>query len=658
MLIWNGKTLDRLPPLTGANSDAISALAPFDAFHLWLASGDDSAQGKRIPGGLFLLDTRTLAAVPQPLPPLLAAQAVTQIFQAGGDWYLTAQDSSHQIASVWRKREGTWQKSIPLLEEPGQYYQQSSRVPWLAEPSGLWVGAGGGLWWLPRTDKPALWVNWRRGVMALNMIGLFPLPSGRVLVFGQASGSAEMPATPQPVRPLPPGVSVGGFGAPQLFSPPLADLHQHFWGLTDDKSGTSRALAEWDGQQWRTHRVPKTVEGAGSLYACDTRGRIWLTTSVWHPPAQPQPVEGRAVYDPARDLWTDYAAPQEALAAAAALPGMGFRPYSSTSNLPVFSGDGRVTYADNNTTIVLYDGKTWRHWQTGEILTNYGGNVPNLLHFNAAGHLEIGFGGPRCEWTLETGWQRNGEQEAVVYQSPVPPGGPKGLWSSPTTDSLGIKWFVWNGGIYTAGYGLWTKQPELSAPDSPFRLGFNLENVLQDPAGRLFFVSRPAGSYKFVVWTPPAVPEPHLAVTPTADDAVTVRVQSELRGPHWYLWRLNGGAWSAPTTAKTQVFTGLPHGEYRLEVQALDSRLQLSPVAAAAWSVQVAPASQIAGWVSALNSGPDAAREAAVAGLIKQPLLALPALKAARPAASDLGKWWIDAAIQQITEGFPAQAAN
>jgi len=43
-------------------------------------------------------------------------------------------------------------------------------------------------------------------------------------------------------------------------------------------------------------------------------------------------------------------------------------------------------------------------------------------------------------------------------------------------------------------------------------------------------------------------------------------------------------------------------------------------------------------------------RDAAVAGLVRQPALALPLLQSAREKAAPDQRWWIDAAIQRIKE--------
>ena len=639
VLIWDGKSLAYHPTLSGVPNRPFSALAPLDANQLWLAAI----------GRLYRLDTRTLSAAVE-TPPLPGAfQNIVQIFQASGDWYAVDQGQNGQTATLWRKRAGQWQKCLDKIEEIGGYYRPGLPHPWLAEPNGLWLGVQGGAWWLPRTHQPPLWVNWRRGLTLSDSSSFFPLADGSILAIS-SSPTAQIPSTPQPIRPLPPSIAIDGLGAPPHLGSLLSDPKQHLWGTRTTYSQPC-PLDEWDGKRWRTHLPPKSILGINSLYACDTLGRIWLNTSNWNPPAQPQPINGFAVYDPAHDTWTNYATVPEAFHASAMLPNMAFRPYRNTPQLPVFSGDGRITYTNGGTTIYFYDGHAWRQWEAREILPSYAyGNLGSIPHFNSSGHLEVALNGDFWEWVSPAGWQQAGKQILERDEASVPPGGPAGMWVPPVVDSLGRKWFHWQRKVFTAWHGLWAEQPELSAFGSPFADDHTLEDMLTDSKGRLFFLTRSAGDYELIVWTPPHVPKPTLFIVPTGDDSVTIHLPSKLPRSSWYLWRLNNGPWSAPQKTQTLIFTTLPRGDYRVEVQTLDRRLQVSPTAVAVFSIRVAPKTQIARWVSALLHGTDDQREIAVAGLVKQPDAALPALQAVRSSASEAARWWIEAAIQQIEE--------
>ena len=657
VLIWDGKTLDYHAVLPGAPDRPFSLLVPWDTNHVGLATtGYDFRHPPPARGALYRVDTRTLSAVVETPPQPGAFQNVIQMFQANGNWYVVEEGEPGRAAVLWRERDGQWQKCLDNFVERSSYYGQNLRHPWLSEPSGVWFGVSRCAWWLPRSGKPAVWINWRRGLTVATINSLFPLKDGSVLVVGYQD-AAQIPAMPQPIRPLPPGLVIDGMRAPKSLGLLLSDPRHHLWGTRTFYTGPC-PLDEWDGKRWRTHLPPKSVSGVNGLYACDTLGRIWLTTSQWNPPTQPQPVEGRAIYDPARDTWTNYATVPEALQAASSLPGMAFLPYRNTYMPPVFSGDGRVTYNSNtyNAAVFLYDGHVWQHWEVHDILPGYPyGNPASGPYFNRDSHLEIALNNQLWEWTSPSGWQQKGNQTAKKYEDPVPLGGPHGFWAYPVGDNLGRKWFDWQGTVYTAWHGLWAKQTELSGPGSPFSLGFGIEDVLPDPEGRLFFVTRPAGNYELIVWSsPPPVPKPMLSVVPTADDSVIVRIHTAIPSRLWFLWRLNGGEWKEPQKTNTVLLTALPHGDYRLEVQTLDNRLQASTPAVAVFSIRVAAGIQIARWVRALRHGTNDEREAAVAGLVKQPEAALPALLSARSGASEASRWWIEAAIQQITDRAPA----
>lgn len=646
-LVWDGNalayhaTLPDFPeapgPPAGHPVNLFLTLAPLDAHHLWL-----SVQGLPpfLPsrGGLYRLDTRTLASTLVAPPEKGAFQNVTQVFRANGDWYVVeTPEQGRGTPLLWRSQRERWQKSVTHLEEPGGYYAPESHHPWRAEPQGVWLGVQAGLWWIPKNYAPSVWVDWQRG---LNVSG----PS-------MSSGLADLPLSPPPLLPPRSGVVTGAMGGPKGLARLIADPRRHLWGGRSYWTG-SFPLDEWDGLRWRTHRPPKNFSSVTGLYACDSESRIWLNTQTWNPPAQPAPVYGIAIYDPQQDVWVNYGSLQDALSASASHPGLKLLPNHNSGNLPLFSGDGRITYADNME-VLLYDGHTWRHWKARDILPGYPyGNLPYPPHFGADGLLGIVLEDQLWEWTPAGGWQQAGKQKPEKYVDPVPPGGPRGLWAVPAVDSQGEKWFVWQGAVYTAAQGLWVKQDALSGPGSPFWDGRNLEDVLRDPAGRLFFVTRPNGFYDFVVWSPPnpgGPPAPRLRVTPLAADSVALHFVAQGHGPHWFLWRLNGGEWSAPQRADSVTLSDLAHGDYRVEAQTLDARLQASArPSAAVFTIRVATAPQVAQWVQTLLTGSDEAREAAVRGLVKQTDLALPALQAARAGASENARWWIDAALQQI----------
>ncbi len=661
-LIWDGRTLAYHPTLPGLPHQPCSVVAPHGAHFLWAAQGAALyPSDAKSHGGLYKIDTRTLTAAPVALPPEASLPGkllqIERLLWIQGDLCVLAADYSHNRVSLWRRR-GTWQKEPDDLardQYPSDSYSSGGRMPQpvLDTAAGTWLGvSGAGLDWLPAGGKNVVPVNWRRGLAAGRVSALFCLPDGKIMPFPFTGPGALLGQQPPPLWPPRPGVTLSTPGQPSGLGDMLADTHRRLWGFSYQSSGR-QALEEWDGRQWHAHLLPKFQSRiqTGALYACDTLGRIWITVQLWNPPAQP--VDTRFVYDPARDTWTQYASVPEADEKAAAQPGMAFLPYRSTFSLPVFSGDGRAAYADNQS-VFFYDGKKWRNWNSRDLQPGDAyGNAPEKPRFDADGHFRVTLADHLYGWTPEDGWLPQGFAPPAPSPLPLPPGGPPGWAGQPVPDNAGGGWVTENGDVYLTRGGVWRRLAALSGRGSPFFDGRSLQSVLQDTQGRFFFETIPGGSWEYVVWSPPSalLPAPRIEVRPLSSDCVLLRFEAAPHGPREFQWRLNGGAWKTPQPGGLEMLTGLRPGTYRVEAQAISPLLQASPKPSAAlFVVQPPTAAQIARWVSALTAGPDAAREIAVAGLLKQPAAALPALKAARPAATDTGKWWIDAAIQQIRD--------
>ncbi len=664
-LIWDGKTLAYHPTLPGLPDRPCSLVAPHGGRFLWAAqSAAMYPPDPKSHASLYKIDTRTLTAAPVALPPEAypskrSWQSIVRLFWIQGDLCMLETDYSQNRMFLWRQQEAAWRREPDDLA--GDQYPSNSygpggpaSQPVLGTAAGTWLGvSGAGLEWLRADRTQVVRVNWRRGLAAGHVGALFCLPDGNIMPFPFSGPGAMLSPKPPPLLPPRPGVALGTPGQPSGLGDMLADQNRRLWGLSYQSSGR-QVLEEWDGRQWHAHLLPKFKGNiqSGTLYACDTLGRVWITVSLWDPPAQAQPVDTRFVFDPARDSWTQYGAVPEAVAAAAAQPGMAFLPYRNTFSPPVFSSDGRAAYADNQS-VFLYDGKKWRSWKSRDIQPGYTyGNTPEKPRFDPDGHLQVALADHLYGWTPEDGWQPMGFAPAVSPPPSLPPGGPPGWIGQPVPDNTGGGWVAESGDVYLTRGGLWRRLAPLSGRGSPFFDGRALQSVLQDTQGRFFFETTPGGFYEYVVWTPPAVllPAPRIEVRPLSPDSVRLYFHTASQGPCEFQWRLNGGAWRTPQAGQPETLTGLHPGTYRVEARAISPLLQATLVPSAAlFVVQPPTAAQIARWVSVLSAGPDDAREIAIAGLMKQPALALPALRAARPAASELGKWWIDAAIQQIT---------
>ena len=662
-LIWDGKTLAYHSTLPGLPDKICSVIAAHGGRFLWAAQGVSSYPASSAsPGGLYKIDTQTGTAAPVALPPKAQPQRkypqiTARIFWMQGDLCVLEADYfdySSRGVSLWRQRGNAWQKepdALALDQCPPSGYASSQPV--LDTAAGTWLGvSGAGLEWLSANGKSVTTVNWRQGLAAGRVSTLFRLPDGKIMPFPYSGLGALLPPYPPPLLPPRPGITPSVPGQPSGLGDMLADQNRHLWGFAYQPSGRA-ALEEWDGSQWHAHLLPKfkSTFPSGTLYACDTRGRVWVTIQIWNPPAQAQPVDTRFVYDPAQDAWTQYDTVPDAVAAAAAQPGMAFLPYRNSSSLPVFSGDGRAAYVDSQT-LFLYDSKKWRQWKSRDIQPGYAyGNDPDHLRFDKNGEFEVALASSLYGWTSADGWQPKGFAPRVSPPPPLPPGGPAGWYGPLTPDNAGGGWAALGGDVYLTRGGVWRRLAPLSGRGSPFYDGRYLQSVLQDPKGRFFFETNPGSYLEYVVWSPPAalLPAPRIQIRPLSTDSVLLRFDAAPKGPREFQWRLNGGAWQTPPPGSPATLTALHPGTYRVEAQALSPLLQASPVpSAAVFTVQPPTAAQIAGWVRTLLSGTDTAREAAVAGLVKQPAAALPALEAARPGASEAGQWWIDAAVQQL----------
>ena len=89
----------------------------------------------------------------------------------------------------------------------------------------------------------------------------------------------------------------------------------------------------------------------------------------------------------------------------------------------------------------------------------------------------------------------------------------------------------------------------------------------------------------------------------------------------------------------------LPSGDHEIEFRILTDQLDVIGPISKKLSVAIPPAKQLDHLITILRDGPDVARESAVAGLARQPVAAIPALKSAIESGDC---WWLDAVLQEI----------
>ncbi len=647
-LVWDGKTLTSHPALPGVPDKPFSVIAPQDAGHLWVAVNN---------AGLYSVDTRTGQSRHVPPPEHGAFLNIEQMFRAQGNWYLTDWASTPDERSVvlWRQKAagGQWEKRVPGLDKSADSSSLQQRS-WLVDPAGLWLGAfGGGAWRLPANGR-ATPVDWRRSFPVPFVNRLFRLPDGRLLAIGYNVSMAFPPRLP-PLLPNP-GFPVRTFLINPNFGDLSADASRHLWGLL---ATDTRRLSEWDGAAWRKHSVPKKIAlDKLAFSAWDTQERVWLLPNDHTGPA--------AIFNPKTSAWTAFASCEAAYATQAGLAGFALRT-GSGQPMPRFGSGGRVCFLSGEYFVHFFDGRRWQQWKVGSIVGGTGDASDCAVSdgppfFNRAGFLCLNWVKKSFVWTPSTGWHSAiyevgpDDDSARVQNSPpaLPPGSPTPRPDLVVLDGPETAWLTYHQQLYKVAFGLVAPQfPPGTA--QPFLDGRSILSVLHDSRDNLFFST--GGEYVVL----PALPAPQtrLAAALVGTDTVRLTLTASGAGRRWFVWRLDGGAWSAATRQENVRLDFLPGGPHTAEAMALDERLRFNPIPArVAFTIHADPKKQVQALIDMLTAGPDTAREAAVAGLRKQPDAALSALKAARPAASDLGKWWIDATIQQIGAGETPKVSN
>jgi hypothetical protein len=140
----------------------------------------------------------------------------------------------------------------------------------------------------------------------------------------------------------------------------------------------------------------------------------------------------------------------------------------------------------------------------------------------------------------------------------------------------------------------------------------------------------------------------HIAAAAADRVELAVDSSSSIAPPRWFRWRLDQGAWSDPIPDTHITLDGLPGGEHRCEIVALDRwlRTDLAP-AVVSLNIKISESERITGLIADLRNADFDKREAAVRMLARYPQNALPALRAARATATEDSGWWINAAIQE-----------
>lgn len=640
------------PTLQGIPDQKYTVVDKLDDHRMWVGVLKD---------GLYEVDIRTLAGkrVPDPAPG--AFGYVQRVFRAGDDWYVVAgefwkpvpeAEGNGRSGSLWRLRDGRWTRIINGIDDRGDYAQNPFR-PWFQAEEGLYLGAyGSGPWVVASDGSEPEHLDWRYGVQLADVQRLFRLNERMVMIVAFGRGTLAANIEDILIRPA----SVARVRTLKPLHPLMQDAKGRIWGVL--YSG-SHSLSEWDGEKWLEHPLPAETDAARVDHiSVDSRARIWLMPDS----DRSQPA---AIFDPGTNRWEQFSSYNGALQAQ--LGTAGFRLANDEYMVPSFSSDGRICFRDLWSKVNYFDGKTWRKWGREQIRGDDSFVIDGPPFFDRASLLAVNINAQTWHFSEDGGWQATAYQKGFADRRPmqppapvpVPAGCPFTAADSILRQSDTVYWMTWHDQLYKAIAGLCLPQFE-AAEYHPFMDGRHLLNdaawigagkPLTDARGNVFLPTATMNSSPVYVQisAKSALPDTRVKIDRVSADSVRLKFSTTAAGRSWFIWRLDGGPWSPPDANAGALVQWVPGGRHRIEAVAIDSNLQMDPSPASVeFEIRVDPARQIAAMILALDSPDESRRESAVVGLSRQPELALPALRKARPSASDKLRWWIDAAIQRI----------
>ena len=362
------------------------------------------------------------------------------------------------------------------------------------------------------------------------------------------------------------------------------------------------------------------------------------------------------IFDPKQGAFKVYTSYEEALQAEVPF-GKDFHLGGPCCMQPHFTADGRICYFLGGYRIRYFNGRQWQEWSTRKIFGPKGFLGNGLPFFDSAGNLALQHMGRTWEFTEARGWQPASTETAPVAEARTP--APDNLEltacdvkrpDSVAPDRLGTLWFTSQNRLYRVVGGRCAPQ---FAPDEhqPFLDSRKLQGALIDPAGNAYlmtWIGPDFGEYVIVK----ARPLPHAEVRASVDRTgdVTLRFSTKGQPVAGFTWRIDGGPWRTPTKSTETTLADVSNGTHLVEASPVDERLQIDSRPAAV-TVDVYISDAIIQELIQQLADPDFSnREKAVAALVRRPDVALPLLKSAREKAGADQRWWIDAAIQQISD--------
>ncbi|MGH9436027.1 MAG: hypothetical protein ACRD06_08520, partial [Terriglobia bacterium] len=602
-LIYDGHTFAYHRSIEGLPHRPLSCLGRADGKHLWAAT---------LGGGMYSINTESMAAerIREPEPDAFAR--VTKIFRSGTDIYVVddlrtgpAEETlAHRLTSVlWRYRKGQWKEILTGIDDLAEPADTLNR-PWLASKAGMWLGANAsGLWFIPSGGQPPRLIDWRQG---------FPLDSVNALYrLGpreSAKRSQLLAVELKPGRAA--GVTPASLLAPvkrsnvEVINPYTSiqpDQQHRLWGIL---SLNGHALSEWDGEKWMAHPLPGNISPAWlSGLDADQQGRVWL-----FPDCRQGPI---SIFNARHESWANYPSYQAALEAQNGAH-VRFVNAADDRMKPIYGPGRQIAFMGACRGINYFNGQTWRLWNRRDVPGDPGYFFDGPAFFDSNGRLAVNIHHETLETTPDTGWHlipyQPGTGERVQWFVPNPPGKtPEGCTFNRSTslsrDRLGRSWWTWDGNVYAGVAGLCREWFTPGEPQ-PFIDGRLLRRVLVDSRGSVFFETLIANHRvgEYVIYSPhELLPRASLHVTQLSPDSVRLNFTSSLPGKVMYSWRVDGGSWSAPQSERSTVLHQLPGGEHRIEAEAVDSRLLIGPVPVSTTvDINVNPQQQMAGLLAKL----------------------------------------------------------
>jgi streptogramin lyase len=649
VLISSGGKFEHHPHISGMPDKKISIVAPDDAEHMWVAMADDQ---------LYRVDISTLTATPVPGPSPQVFRYVQRIFTAGRKTFLVSGPTWQPVPELsgggrsgvlWLLSDGRWEKLVNGLDMRPEYFQQSFR-PFSSTMRGLWIGAFGvGPWFIPAEQGNPKLVDWHYDYPLDGSEAVFQLADGRLLIVSANQGSiAVKEADLLEAFQSPPEVST--INPPRPF---IQDVRGHILGIL---ATAGNVLSDWDGKTWTDHPLPAGFDPAHfGTFTEDSLNRVWLFPDPWG--------KSVAIFGPGHQTFEYFADYHQALQAQ--LPNReGFHLEANLFMVPSFTHDGRICYRDEWCRVHYFDGRKWLCWGRKEIDGSDSVVFDGPPFFDKAGNVGVNIEEKTWEFAEAKGWHTTNfehglgtDRERQAQSSPAAPAGCD--ISSPESiarDRLGTYWLTYRGQLYRAIPGLCL--PQFSPQEhQPFIDSRKVAKVLIDPRGNafletLFYFNPLMGEYAILKARSP-LPHTLLRATVGPSGEVRLRFDADSKRNVRFIWRVDEGPWAAPTKKPDATLDWLPNGKHMIEAAAIDERLQIDPTPAVAQvEIHVDPREQISALIGKLGDPDYSARNDAVAGLQRQPSVALPLLRSAREKASPDQRWWIDAAIQQIEESI------